>query len=351
MTVRQSEVGGHRFASFEAGEEPTFEDLKSAGLKYYFPLGKNHFHEKASDMVITVLDSSGVDLDITQPISKYLDERGLTPSRVYFVLSTSPLCDSDDCDSDDDQLKAALPDKKICDVCGRTYTYMCIMCIQDKEFQESLSCDKRKSNQNLQDSNKANQSFKDSERSDQKLEDRENANIDHSDGPSENEIKPDQNTLRQLRIKAITKTQDMDHSSLADAMRKLSEEFLNKEIDSCVTFNIRRRYVFVDVIKKMKIFFADKHLSRFKVEFTSASSKEAAVDTGGPGRELVTLFYDKVTGQLLHGEPKSQVFVHDLLKVGSGDYFTFGKFVALALLHGYDPPHQLCKGLSAYISG
>lgn len=175
------------------------------------------------------------------------------------------------------------------------------------------------------------------------------------------EVRPDPNVLRQMRIEAITRSQNYNKlenesksqyvNTLVDDMKDLSQRFLSNNLENFVTFNIRRRHVYSDIMKKMKIFFSDRPLKRFKAEFISVGVKESGIDTGGQGRELVTLFYNSVSGQLLHGEPKNQVFIHDLLKVRNGDFFTFGQFVALALLHGYDPPHQLCRGLSGYISG
>ena len=121
------------------------------------------------------------------------------------------------------------------------------------------------------------------------------------------------------------------------------------EQEEFVTFQIRRRCLYQDVLKKMRIFFENKPLRKVKVVFSSAGSKEAGIDTGGPGREMVSLFYDACVGKLLQGDEQKHSFIHDLTK--TTEFYLFGKFVVLALLHGYESPHSFCKGLASYILG
>lgn len=78
---------------------------------------------------------------------------------------------------------------------------------------------------------------------------------------------------------------------------------------------------------------------------------EAAIDDGGPMRELVTLFYEKVNGVLLQGPSNKQVFVHDLEKVAAADFLGFGKFVSLCILQNIDTPKQFSVGTTEYIIG
>ncbi|XP_057297076.1 uncharacterized protein LOC130625972 [Hydractinia symbiolongicarpus] len=128
VTVKQSEGGGHRFATFEAADDPSFEELKDISLKYFFPdNGKNFFNENTFQLVIRLCDSSGQELNKDESIKKYLMERGLTASRIYFLLVTEPMFDSSDSSSDDDS-NALSNQRKICVVCGKTYLYFCLAC-------------------------------------------------------------------------------------------------------------------------------------------------------------------------------------------------------------------------------
>ena len=86
-----------------------------------------------------------------------------------------------------------------------------------------------------------------------------------------------------------------------------------------------------------------------EVEFTSVNTAEAGIDTAGLGREMATMFYNSLPGKLVQGMENEYSFIRDLYKIE--DFFCFGQFVALAILHGYEPPHFLNVGLSSHILG
>jgi len=83
----------------------------------------------------------------------------------------------------------------------------------------------------------------------------------------------------------------------------------------------------------------------------SLDSNESGVDTGGPGRELVTLVYEEAYKQIFQGPENCKTFIHDHGKVTEKIIYNFGKFVALAMLHVYGNPRYFSEGLSGFIVG
>ena len=116
-----------------------------------------------------------------------------------------------------------------------------------------------------------------------------------------------------------------------------------------VKFTIRPQCLYDNVTKKMKIFFQVKPLCKVEVEFTSVNTAEVGIDTGGLGREIATLFYNSLPGKLVQGMENKYSFIHDSYKIE--DFFCFDQFVALAILHGYEPSHFLNVSHSFHILG
>lgn len=337
INVKQAEGGGSRFIALNQ-ENQTFEHLLTKSLDVYFGVcGKNCFNEDRLEVTAKLEDVTGTTVNLRDSIPDYLKERGLFPSKTWFVLRTSlndngPELENffdydynDDCMSlsDSEPITAAGPalKRKICDTCSGTYFRFCIRCKQDKEFEQSLQKDSQK---NSFDSEGGSTS-----------EEPSNENI--TDRSIEN--------LREQRIKALSS--NSPKLNLEKELNVLSAKFMKK---SKVTFNIRRRCVFNDVMQKMEVFFSDAELSPFKVEFTSMGGKEAGVDTGGPTRELISLFYQSTIGKLTYGRQNNEFFIHDLQKLTEDQYMFFGKFVSLSLLHGCNPPY-FSAGLSGFIVG
>ena len=136
------------------------------------------------------------------------------------------------------------------------------------------------------------------------------------------------NGLRGKRLHALQK-----NTVLSDDLESSRSALYDK---GTVKFTIRRRCLYDDVRKKMKLFFQVKSIRKVEVEFTSVNTAEAGIDTGGLGREMTTLFYNSLPGKLVQGMENEYSFIHDLYKIE--DFFCFGQFVALAILHGYEPP-------------
>ena len=347
--VKIANGGGHRFITFAVGEEPTFNCLLDRALDIFFINGSNYYGERKLDVHSTIVDSSETLVDLTDTLSNFMKERGLFPSRTYFYLKTSPVeRNLSDIESDGDEYESILDTpvfqqqlddtsvakRKICSVCSHTYIHACLRCIQDKELQKSCDIDKMK---NLT-----------------------QASTHSAELPCV--LQPevlDVTHLRERRIRALSQPtssnnevsfhHEKKYNSLKELLEDMTDDFLKKGGD--IVFQVRRRQILNDVLKKMKIFFSNKELSKIKVEFVSFSKVESGVDTGGPGRELFALLYEQAVGMLMEGELGQHVLLHDLVRLENQDFFTYGQCIALALLHGYDSPHQFCKGLSGFISG
>ena len=88
---------------------------------------------------------------------------------------------------------------------------------------------------------------------------------------------------------------------------------------------------------------------KVEVEITSLNTAEAAINKDGLGRKMATLFCNSLPRKLVQGMENEYSFIHDLYKIE--DFFCFGQFVALAILHWYEPLRFLNIGLSSLILG
>lgn len=273
-------------------------------------------------------------VELNENIGDYLKEHGLYSSKTWFYLKMIPremplnrnenieavvnvedsLNDEEIGDFmnddfiDDAQLPEVSPIKrKICAVCSSSYIKDCIRCLQDAEYSASLEVDRLKT--------------------------------DQQDAVPQQSSALSNVQLREARVKAFV-------PSFSELLSSASSQFKVQK-DSYVTFNIRRKNVYGDVLKKMELFFGNKKLCPVRVVFSSLNANEAAVDTGGPGREIVSLFYESCAGKLLYGSENKYCFMHDLQRLN--EFKIFGKFVALALLHGYEPPHFLSEELDCIL--
>ena len=121
-------------------------------------------------------------------------------------------------------------------------------------------------------------------------------------------------TVQRIYVFQQRKSTDLTVSS----QQKIFETELDElrkvfiEVEDTVTFAVRRRHLFNDIMRKMELFFDSKPLKKIKVDFISAGVKESCIDTGGPSREMYSLLYDTAILKLLQGTEKSLVFIHDM---------------------------------------
>ena len=340
VVVRQAEGGGNRFVSFPSGENPTFYDLLEKAIVLYFSNnGLNNYGELSCEVFSTLLDSSETELDLTDSVTEFLQNKGLFPSKTWFYLKTSPktddsmetVCDENILNAHKDENifnTPAFTKRKICTVCCKTYCGdTCLACEQDQAYEQSLKLDQLQYQEKIDPVKKPDDEV--------------------------NELHPDVDTVRSIRLSVFSKKQEIKTKSFDEQLTDLSQNFLqqSESLEDVVTFSVRRRNILNDVMKKMNVIFGERQLCKVNVQFTSFGNTEAGIDTGGPGREMVSAVYKQAPGPLLQGHDGRHVFVHDLAKIDSKQFHLYGKFVALALLHNYNPPHQFCIGLSNYIVG
>ena len=144
---------------------------------------------------------------------------------------------------------------------------------------------------------------------------------------------------------------NVNNTTLSADLTQLCEKKvhpLNEE--STVRLKVRRNSVWQDVkmkCKKMK----KKQLSEncfVKAEFVG----EAAVDQGGPKRELFCLLHKEVySSSLFTGEEegKGKIFSHNLLAIQGNDYFTYGLCCGLGILNGAVGPQFFSPPVVDYI--
>eukprot|EP00112_Aurelia_sp_Birch-Aquarium-sp1_P013568 Seg2881.8 transcript_id=Seg2881.8/GoldUCD/mRNA.D3Y31 product="G2/M phase-specific E3 ubiquitin-protein ligase" protein_id=Seg2881.8/GoldUCD/D3Y31 len=141
--------------------------------------------------------------------------------------------------------------------------------------------------------------------------------------------------------------------SSEDEEKPLSlEEFLRiKETNFCAqsktTIAVRIRKAYPDAVQKIKLFFDKTPLGPISVDFVG----EVAVDDGGPLREFFTIIFEAAPSHVLTGNRNNYTLRHDAHKLENGDYYMYGKFVALSLLQGGPGPHNWCKPLAQYVLG
>jgi len=107
---------------------------------------------------------------LSEHISTYMSSRGLFQSRTWFFLQIKPIpcdnelywnninasaetaskpCDNEsylnNSDTSEETTPKSVLKRKICSTCSHTYLLNCIHCLQNKEYQESLSKDSLKS--------------------------------------------------------------------------------------------------------------------------------------------------------------------------------------------------------------
>jgi len=339
--VKPAKGGGCRFVTFEAEENPNFSNLMAKALQIYFINDINFFGEHPWDIEASIADSMETEVDLSEHISTYMSSRGLFQSRTWFFLQTKPIpcdneaywnninasaetaskpCDNEsylnNSDTSEETTPKSVLKRKICSTCSHTYLLNCIHCLQNKEYQESLSKDSLKSKDTEKKSNTSeditspplenvmendistNSNSNEENHTDNNAAQLENfiennvspkLNVNSNEEnytPLENDISPnvDLIALRQRRLEALN---NVKSTTLTDELENLSSSFTSQK--KSVTFVIRRRKLYTDVMQKMKIFFSKESLCRIIVEFMSFSSVESCVDTGGPGREMFTL--------------------------------------------------------------
>lgn len=168
--IRVNQGGGCR--SLEIDENSSFKDIKSKSTELFFDnCFKNSFGENTLECTLTICDATLTDLDEELNVFEYVRKKGFQLSKIFFVLKSELTNFNDDffvsndlsgtCDDDDDDVTqnnndvssdAALSvtrKRKICVVCGCTYIDCCLVCVQNTAFNESLSADQRKNQQEL----------------------------------------------------------------------------------------------------------------------------------------------------------------------------------------------------------
>ena len=128
------------------------------------------------------------------------------------------------------------------------------------------------------------------------------------------------------------------YESLADELDAISAAMhIN---DECTEINVRRRRLWDDTMKKISIF---NDLKKPNVKFVG----EDAADYGGPTREFYSILLS--TAPVLCGPQDNKTFVRDAVRLEENEYASFGKIVALSLLHGCPGPHNFCCTLAKNI--
>ena len=134
--------------------------------------------------------------------------------------------------------------------------------------------------------------------------------------------------------------------SLEEELCAAQKTFVDNEKN--IKFVLRLRYAFKDSMKKMRMHFKlEKDLVPISVEFVG----ESAIDDGGPRRELFTTVFDEAKDFVLTGPEKQYTLQHDVHKNENKDFYYFGKFIALSLLHGGPGPHNFSRPLTQFILG
>lgn len=108
---------------------------------------------------------------------------------------------------------------------------------------------------------------------------------------------------------------------------------------------IRRSNVFTDALR-----FFSKHSfcveKMLKVEFF----KDAAVDDGGPRRELFhLLLHDIFKSSLFAGFPSNVVPVHNIKAVSDNTYYIIGKMIATCIIQGGEAPACFAHAVANYL--
>ena len=372
--------------------------LLERALDIFFNNEFNQFGEHRTEVEPAMLDASESYVDLDEDIPTFLLNQGLFVSRTYFYLRTNPStnflpdmdCTSmnntkfclvciktyagDECstcshtkdkdlesDKNNKTTKSdisantlstsittnSIKKRKICFVCSHTYTGdECIICSQNMAYNNSLGLDQ-------QIVSHQQHSYSSSTLTSPPAIVTNGSKINLA--CEEESCSLDLNDLRQQRISTFCEQKSAPGTSstskskvpLKDKLEILSDKFIASSDE--VTVQVRRRYVFEDMVKKMKVFFSEKELCKVKAEFISFGNVEAAVDTGGPGRELFSLCHEQSCGVLLHGPQSRYTFLHDLSRLDSKDFYAYGQIVALGILLGYGGPHQFSKGLSMFL--
>ena len=327
--VKQCNGGGNRFISFEKDDDQTFHMLLQKALSVYYsdPSNENHFGEDVIDANPKIFDCAENEVFLSDNIPDYLKKKGFIASRTFFVLVTTGNANKQEeiFSEDEEFLEAPVAcnrkKRKICNICSNTYINYCLRCMQDEEFKLSQNLDIEK--------------------------DKEKNNNNNDDDKNSDDDDNDVVDIASLRSKRVTLFQNSTKQSSVKSLERIKEEFRDNEP---VTFVIRRKRIFSDVLKKMDVFFRDKNLCAVKVEFVSFGNFEGGVGEG-PLNEMFTLFYEEARGKLSYGSEKLETLTHDHKLLAEKQYLYFGKLVALAVLGGHPTPKQFSDGLVGYILG
>lgn len=159
------------------------------------------------------------------------------------------------------------------------------------------------------------------------------------------EIFEDENAEEELLVPVEGKKQSFEEDLRALSADKVKLE----EENSYIWLKVRRTSIWKDTKLKLERLKDISKLSNafVKVQFVG----EAAVDEGGPKRELFSLLHKEISqSNLFIGEETgSKCFAHDLSAALCNDYFFYGICCALAIINGAVGPQFFCSPVVDYI--
>ena len=143
--VRVNQGGGCRFV--EVDEDSTFNDIKSKATDLFFDDSfKNSYGENVLECTISICDASLNELDEALNLFSYVRKKGFQLSKTFFVLKS----EYNDSNTNENEIlcdNSVSSKRRICLTCGGTYIKDCLTCIQNDEYNESLSNDRIKRDQ------------------------------------------------------------------------------------------------------------------------------------------------------------------------------------------------------------
>ena len=137
--------------------------------------------------------------------------------------------------------------------------------------------------------------------------------------------------------------------TFAKDLGKLCQEKANplQENSPNIKLKVRRSTIWQDLKLKLERLKDTTTNGLVKVEFVG----EAAVDEGGPKRELFSLLHQQLcTSILFDGEEgKGKGFAHNLVAALGHEYYLYGLCCALAIINGAVGPQFFCSPVVEYI--
>ena len=133
-------------------------------------------------------------------------------------------------------------------------------------------------------------------------------------------------------------------TSLAEELATVRAKYDSNE--SSIDLYVQRSQVLKNVFEELK---GEKfETCKVSVEFVG----EPAADTGGPTRELFSIFFQQaIFSRVTRGTFPNMTFMHDQSALAEGEYKMLGQLVALALLNGACGPHIFVPSLVYFILG